>query len=757
MNNERYHDGHDDKGSFGRDANEGSGQAHAFLPARTQPVPRDGSRRRAKGADANQSSALNLAFVLTVLRKWWKVGAPLGLLLAGAGVAVMWWQFEPVYKAQAWLRIENRRPYIAFPTKDGSRQFVNTQVALIRSPLVIEPALSKLDVSGITELAGRRDKVKWLGDKINVKSVGNSEFFVVSYESPNRQNAADVVNAVIDAFEVARGSADADRTQKIVELLDTEQRRRESKVSELRERVRQMTKEATGKDPYAAKPEAETAAENPLSGLHMQLADAEVKRTVAEVQAQALEQSIASSEFEIPDGVIQEAVDNHSEVQAVEEAIAARTKTLAEYEGTLVGGKEHPRYVELSEVLAEDKDRLERVRQQASQEIRSKMRGDWHNRREGELAELQSQVEDYRMMQQAFQKLCDENIESRQATSSISLDLEFARIELARAQEIRNRIADRIETLKTEQRAPDRIDLQKEATPPQVPVEVLPVKKLSLLSLALFALPFSLAVGWELLVRRVGDADRLEQDAQVPVVGEIARLPVRNGRNYGFSNRHALRGMGMFEESVDTLRTCLVMSERLENMKVVLVTSAVSGEGKTSVAVQLAVSLARASGKRTLLVDADMRAPDIHGLLDLPLEPGFCDVLAGDCSLKDAIQTEFSEKVHVLTAGEMHTSPHRLVGNGTLSPTFERFREEYGYVVVDSPPILAVGEALVLARQADASLICAMRDSSRVDQVRRAYDRLIGAGTRPCGVVLNGVPIDSYSRRYGTYGYERTR
>lgn len=758
MNDEHFHDGHQDNGSPKHDAPKGFVQGYTLPATHTRPPGREVSARQAKGETvSNQSNTFNLAFILTVLRKWWKVAIPLGLVLAAAGAGVVWWQFQPVYQAQAWLRIEDQRPYIAFPSKGSSRRFVNTQVALIRSPLVIEPALSKLDLSGMPELSQKRDKVEWLGENINVKSVGNSEFFVVSYESPSRQNAAEVVNAVIDAFQVARGSAEAERAQKVVELLDAEQRRRESHVSELRERVRNMTMEATGKDPFAANPEQEAEAENPLSGLHMQLADAEVKRTVAEVQLQALEESVASQDFDIPDAAIQEAVDNHPDVQAVEETIAARTKTLNEYAGTLVGGKEHPRYVDFAKVLEEDKDRLERVRQKATQTVRSRMRGDWRNRREAELAKMESQVQDYEMMEQAFQKLCDENVQAQKASSSISLDLEFARIELARAQEIRNRISDRIEKLKTEQRAPDRIDLQKEATPPKVPVEVLPMKKLSLLSLALFAFPFSLAVGWEMLVRRVGDADRLEQDAQVPVVGEIACLPVRQGRGYGASGQHAQRGLELFEESVDTLRTCLVLSERLQNMKVILVTSAVSGEGKTSVAVQLAVSLARASGKQTLLVDADMRAPDINRLLDLSLEPGFTDVLSGDLSVRDTIQTEFNERVHVLTAGDIHTSPHRLVGNGTLSPTFEQFRNEYQYVVLDSPPVLAVSEALVLARQADASLLCAMRDNSRVDQVRRAYDRLLGAGAKPAGVVLNGVPVDHYSRRYGTYGYERAR
>ncbi len=168
------------------------------------------------------------------------------------------------------------------------------------------------------------------------------------------------------------------------------------------------------------------------------------------------------------------------------------------------------------------------------------------------------------------------------------------------------------------------------------------------------------------------------------------------------------------------------------------------------------MSLARASGRPTLLVDGDMRSPDIHRLLGLSLEPGLADVLAGDCSVEEAVQTEYSDHVHVLAAGRIMTSPHRLVGNGTLRPTFEEFRERYGYIVVDSPPLLAVSEALVLAQHADASLICAMRDTSRIDQVRRAYDRLLAASGGPVGVVLNGVPTDHYYRRYGGYGYTRS-
>jgi Mrp family chromosome partitioning ATPase len=85
----------------------------------------------------------------------------------------------------------------------------------------------------------------------------------------------------------------------------------------------------------------------------------------------------------------------------------------------------------------------------------------------------------------------------------------------------------------------------------------------------------------------------------------------------------------------------------------------------------------------------------------------------------------------------------------------DEVRSSYRYVIIDTPPVLAAGEALVLATAADASLICTMRDVSRVDQVNSVRERLLAAGARPVGVVLNGVPTRAYAYRYGSYAYTR--
>jgi succinoglycan biosynthesis transport protein ExoP len=185
------------------------------------------------------------------------------------------------------------------------------------------------------------------------------------------------------------------------------------------------------------------------------------------------------------------------------------------------------------------------------------------------------------------------------------------------------------------------------------------------------------------------------------------------------------------------------------------VTSAVNHEGKTSVAAQLAVSIARASGEPTLLIDGDMRSPGVHRVFEIPLEPGLAEVLGGRCPLESAIVTTWSDTVHLLPGGRLHASPHQLLGNGAVHSLLRKVSASYRYVILDTPPVLAAGETLILAKAADASLVCAMRDVSRTDQVTRAYERLAAVGVRLIGTVLNGVPTRRYTYRYGSYGYSR--
>ena len=356
-------------------------------------------------------------------------------------------------------------------------------------------------------------------------------------------------------------------------------------------------------------------------------------------------------------------------------------------------------------------------------------------------------------MEEALQTRYEKELKDIAPGVADVVDLEFDEAELARQTDVLDRIEQRAVQLRTERQAPPRVRIFDRARSPDAPVVQVPYKQMGLAALVAFCLPFGLVVGWERIVRRICDAEGLEQETHLAVIGEIARLPRNIRTRHASASSRAAQELRLYEESIDSMRTFLVLSEELKGLKILAVTSASSDEGKTSVATQLALSLAHASGKPTLLIDGDLRAPDLHEVFEIDRSPGFAEVLTGECELESAITPSWTPRVHVLPGGRLNTSPHTVLGNGALGNVLQRVSTEYAYIVLDTPPILAASESLVLAKAADGAIICAMRDVSRAEQVGTASQRLVASGCRTVGAVLNGVSPQRYRYSYGRYDY----
>jgi polysaccharide biosynthesis transport protein len=328
-----------------------------------------------------------------------------------------------------------------------------------------------------------------------------------------------------------------------------------------------------------------------------------------------------------------------------------------------------------------------------------------------------------------------------------TMELAFTSDELTRAEKVFELIAQRALQLETERGAPSRVTLMRAAEPPLSP-QPFPYHKLAAAVLAGLCLPFALAVVWEQHAGRIADSRSLEQQSSLAVLGEIAYLPAGAPLQYKAADARLGYEISLFEESIDGLRTSLTLSQHMSGVRVLAVTSAVNHEGKTSVAVQLAVSLARSTREPLLLIDGDMRSPDVHRMFQAPLEPGLATVLSGECTLEEAIVSNAGADIDLLPAGRLRVSPHQLLGNGSWKSLLAKIPARYRYVVIDTPPVLEASEALVLANGADASVVCAMRDVSRMDQVHKTIERLTATGCRPVGTVLNGVPTRRYTSRY---------
>jgi len=344
----------------------------------------------------------------------------------------------------------------------------------------------------------------------------------------------------------------------------------------------------------------------------------------------------------------------------------------------------------------------------------------------------------------------------RSEAAGTSLEFELARDDHDRARNLHEALAQRLDAMVTEREAPPRVEIRQRADLPLRPDEEVPYKKMGLLACAALLVPFGLAVGVELLFRRVSSRQQLEAGGRIAVVAEVTSLPARI-RSQRQAAGTIYRDRQLFEESIDGLRTYLSLVESTRGQKVLAVTSSISREGKTSLASQLAVSIASATGRPTLLIDGDMRSPDVHRIFDVDRGPGLSEVLQNECPVEEAIETGFSDTLHLLTAGDLSVSPHRILGNNRFADLLQELGGMYDHIIIDTPPILAASEALLMASAADAAILCVRRDFSRLDQVGDAYARLLTAGVKTAGAVLNGIPARHYAYRYGSYYYNRER
>ena len=135
----------------------------------------------------------------------------------------------------------------------------------------------------------------------------------------------------------------------------------------------------------------------------------------------------------------------------------------------------------------------------------------------------------------------------------------------------------------------------------------------------------------------------------------------------------------------------------------------ISGEGKTNLTSVLSISMALASHESVLLVDTDMRRPKCHAMFDLDLSPGLAELMCGYCDEEQAVRATASSGVFVLPAGKLAAHPHGVMRQDRFAELLEQFKTRFKYIIVDTAPVLAVGETLSVCQQADGVILCAMR------------------------------------------------
>jgi capsular exopolysaccharide synthesis family protein len=209
--------------------------------------------------------------------------------------------------------------------------------------------------------------------------------------------------------------------------------------------------------------------------------------------------------------------------------------------------------------------------------------------------------------------------------------------------------------------------------------------------------------------------------------------------------------LGARAEAIRHLRTNLQFVSASDRPNSIVVSSSVSGEGKSTVCINLALSLADA-GSRVVLVDADLRRPSIANYMGLEGRAGLTTVLIGRARLEDVLQPWQGSSLDVLPSGQTPPNPSELLGSRAMSAVLESLCSEYEYVILDSPPLLPVTDAVVLSRMAGGTLVVAGADRVRRSQFTESLLSLEAVDAAVQGIVINkvvGVPKNRY--QYDTY------
>lgn len=208
-------------------------------------------------------------------------------------------------------------------------------------------------------------------------------------------------------------------------------------------------------------------------------------------------------------------------------------------------------------------------------------------------------------------------------------------------------------------------------------------------------------------------------------------------------------------ESYRSLRTAVQFASVNKKVQTLLLTSSIPQEGKSTTSTNTAIVFAK-NGLKTLLIDCDLRRPVEHSIFNLPKEPGLVNCLVGSVSLSEAISETGIPNLSILTSGTIPPNPSELIGSRKMVELLGELKQSYDMIIIDSPPIGAVTDGVLLSTMTDACVLITRAKRTKIEYIEKTLEELERVGVKPIGAVLNDFDIaQSYGSTYKYYRYYR--
>ncbi len=665
------------------------------------------------------------------------------------GVALS--RVQPRYSAQALLMLDSRgNPLVNLNTVvtgiPGDPEAIQSEIEVLRSGRLANMVISELDLDRLVEFndalaagvapaqsgdastgpgnmieGNRVEVIRKFRDRLAVEPKPGSRVIAINFSSQDPRLAATVANTVAETYLRDQLETKFEAIQRATDWLN-------ERVAELRDKVSQSERavEEYREQSGLLEGGGVTLTEQEISDLNAQLIAARSARTEAEARLRQIRRLIGT-----PDGAASAGeVLGSSLIQRLKEQETAVQRQVAELATEY--GDSHPTMIKLRAEAADLTARID--------------------------AEIQKIVDglDYEV---AIARAREASLASAVADAKARVG-EANRADVGLRALEREAQANRLllETMLarfTESSAQDDMASQ-QPDARIISSAVVPVDPSFPMTKAILALAF-VAGGFIALIvafiREFSDKGFRagEQVESATGVRSLGFVPMVRSRLLGKNSptEYLLsHSASAFAESIRSFHVGLATDRSGRAPRSILVTSSQPGEGKTTVAVCLARLLAQA-GQRVVIIDADTRRPAVHDAMGVEVKPGLMDVLAGKAPLNEAIVADTRTGAAVLPAGKVVSNPPAALSSPRINELLRVVSARYDCVIVDSPPIMAVADALMLTRRVDATVVVARWGQTRRESVRLALKRIADAGGNVAGVLLSMVNV----RRYAKYGY----
>ncbi len=675
------------------------------------------------------------------VRRRWILALCMGLVVAGAAAGALWLVFPESSSATALFQVSSQQQSIVFDVNRNTPQsfetLKKTQLAYLKSYYVLEAAIRKPGIASLSALAGEGEPVVWLQENLGVDFPQQGEILSISLAgNAPPEDLILLVDAVAKAYQD--------------EVIYAEKQRKLATRDLLARSLENLNKEITRKwEDYldiareAGRPQQDGARDAETDLLVRSIAGMQSKKSELESQALAYQTNYVVIKGRLDDpNMIEMQVE---ELLAQDPQMAMMQQQLTYYQmkhmesGAVARGGRGRAAAGTERQVQQLAQQIAQYREQRKQQILNDQKNSPNLALQQYTKEFQTQFNALRSQLGALNNAIEEGMKKLSSRIEVSVELETRKVELDQLQGIANDMSVKLESLDIEAQAPAQIEQRQRAiaSPGMNMTQQASIAAFG--ALVAFGLT-CFGIGYlEFRNRRLNGPDQVDEGLGIRVVGTLPSLASRQALDH----THPI--VAQLTESIDGVRTILMHDSTSKRRQVVLVTSAATQEGRTTVASQLAASLARA-GRRTLLVDGDLRRPALHALFDVPLEDGLCEVLRAEVDVADVIRPTHAEGLWLLTAGYCDVDAIHALATEQMQPVFDKLRAEYDFVIIDGAPVLGMSDALIFGQYSDGAILSVRRDHSQMPKISHAAELLRGVGIRIIGAVVNGVPAKADDR-----------